>query len=192
MNRITFALIAGSITLTSAVVLAHEEATAVVKERMDLMKTIGKQTKTLSGMFKGEAPYDAVTVSEAAAVIHDHGGEQLTVLFPEESLDPPTEALPAIWQDWTRFESLAGQLADASGALVLAAGNPRPADGDTMRGGQAMMGSGMMSGQGMMVGEAAAPDPEVLATMPPDAAFMHLAQTCSSCHTKFRVEKEKR
>ena len=29
-----------------------------------------------------------------------------------------------------------------------------------------------------------------LAAMPPDAVFMHLADTCSSCHQDFRKEKQ--
>ena len=49
--------------------------------------------------------------------------------------------------------------------------------------GQGMMGQG----QGMMAG--GGPDAEALAAMPPDAAFMHTAQTCSACHSKFRVKK---
>lgn len=193
VKRITPTLVAGSIALASAVVLAHGGATGVVKERMELMEGIGERMKTLSKMFKGEAPYDASTVKEAATEIRDHGGEKITALFPEGSLDEPTEALPAIWQDWARFETLSQQLAGYAGALAEAADNPL-SDGGMMAQGQGMMSDGqhmMGGGQGMMMGSATAgPDSEMLATMPPDAAFMRLAQTCTSCHTKFRVENE--
>ena len=52
-------------------------------------------------------------------------------------------------------------------------------------------GAGRGAGQGMMMGarRGAGPDPEHLAQMPPQAAFMHLAETCNECHTRFRVEE---
>lgn len=204
---VTSALLAGSLTLSGAVVLAHGGATGVVKERMDLMEGIGERMKSLSKVFKGEVPYDAATVEEAAAHIRDHGGEKVTALFPEGSLDAPTEALPAIWEDWDRFEELSHQLTAYADALVEAADNPRPrggmmgqgqnmvGDGRSVMGqGQGMMADGQhMMGQGagmMMGGGAGGPDPDMLAGMPPDAAFTHLAQTCNGCHTKFRVEKK--
>ncbi len=151
-------------------VLAHSGATGIVKERMELMKSVGAAMKILAKMFKGEEPYDADAVRKAATQIQGHGGEAMTKLFPEGSLDRPTEALPAIWQDWPQFETLAGRLADYSGALVKAAGN----------------GAGALDGAA--VGEN--PDPNALAAMPPQASFVQLTQTCRSCHSKFRVKKE--
>jgi cytochrome c556 len=194
-------LFGGALVAAGSVALAHGGATGVVKERMDLMKAIGERMKTLTQIFKGEAPYDSVTVADSAGYIRDHGGEHITELFPEGSLDEPTEALPTIWQDWGRFEGLSEQLVTYAGALAEAADNPRPeggmAAGQGMMSGQGMMGGqgmtggqGMMGDQGMMMGDGAGPDPEMLAGMPPDAAFLHLAQTCNGCHSKFRVEKE--
>ena len=131
-----------------------------------------------------------------------------TRLFPENTLDKPSEALPEIWENWDAFERLAAQAVDYSDALAKAADNPGgPGDASvsdeygmgprsmTGRGQGMMMGQGrgamMGGGQGMMMGgrPGMGPDPEHLAQMPPQAAFMHLADTCNECHTQFRVEE---
>ena len=186
-------------TGATLVASAHEGATGVVGERMRSMEAVGDAMKLISSMFRGQIEYDTDAVREAADAIAGHGGEQLTGLFPEGSLDPPTEALPAIWQDWERFESLAGDLRVFAGALSAAAGNPQP-EGRTM-------GAGMMGGQGSIMGGqnpvmggqnpmmganpniGAMTDPDLLAEMPPQASFMRLSQVCNACHTRFREER---
>lgn len=180
------------LALGAAEALAHGGASGVVKERMDLMEGIGKAMKTLASIFKGERDYDPAVVRAAAAEIRDHGGDKITALFPEGSLDKPTEALPTIWQDWAAFEALAGRLAEVSAALVQAAENPRESGAMMTGQGQGMMmaeGRGGMMGRNMMMGSGAGPSGEMLAQMPPQAAFNHLAQTCNACHTRFRVKK---
>ncbi len=190
-----------AITLATAGAVAHGGATGIVKERMELMKTIGDAMKSLTAMMRGKETYEVERVRSLARTIGAHGGEKMTALFPDDSLDAPTEAMPTIWTDWERFEGLAGQLSDYATALGAAAVNDRMGPGRGMmdqgmgqgqRGGMMMgNGQGMMGGgQGMMMGRGQdGPDPELLATMPPDAAFMHLAQTCAACHQDFRKEK---
>ena len=198
MNSIyRIVLVASALALGASFAFAHGGATGIVKERMELMENIGTAMKTLNAIFKGERDYDPEAVRAAAAAIRDHAGENMTKLFPENSLDKPTETLPAVWQQWDEFEALAGALAAYSDALFKAADNARgpgagmmgQGQGQGMMGqGQGMMGQGMMGqGQGMM--GAGGPDAEALAAMPPDAAFMHTAQTCNACHTKFRAKK---
>lgn len=111
----------GAVTLLAGILvggaaLAHGGATGIVKERMDAMSSIGDQMKIIGQMLKGGS-VDEAKLSAAAGAIADHGGEALTRLFPEGSLDKPTEAAPAIWTDWTKFEAYAGDL-EAS-ALTL-------------------------------------------------------------------------
>lgn len=194
------ALAAGAIAFGAAGAFAHGGATGIVKERMDLMDGIGKAMKSLTAMMRGKESYDMELVRSLARKIAEHGGETMTNLFPEGSLQESSEALPAVWTDWGRFSGLAEQLSTYSMALEAAAGNERAAaGGGAMMGDGAMMGggmgegSGMMgSGAGMMMGDSqAAPTAEQLSTMPPDAAFMHVAQTCSACHQDFRKEKSK-
>lgn len=108
------------------IVSAHGGASGVVKERMDLMDTTGEAMKKITAMFKRQQPYNADEVARLSALIASKGGENLTKLFPEHSMDKPTEALPAIWERWERFESLAGQLTDQAQVLENAAPQMMP------------------------------------------------------------------
>jgi cytochrome c556 len=180
----------------SVIAFAHSGASGVVKERMDVMEGIGDSMEILVDMFKGKTPFDSGQIKDAAARIRDHAGDNIVRLFPEGSLHEPSEALPEIWEDWDEFETLAMQLQQYSDALVKAADNPSQPDMMSAQGGgrgmQGNAGAMMGGGRGMMMGgrRGVGPDPEHLAQMPPQAAFMHVADTCNSCHTKFRVEQE--
>lgn len=149
---------------------AHGGATGIVKQRMDGMTTISDATKTLASMMRGAQPYDADAVSEAAGIIRSHAGDALTDLFPEGSLNHPSEAKPVIWTDWSEFEALATRLADVATGLEMAAGNG-------------------LSGDSASAGGLAGLTPEQMSDRPPDVIFKALAQTCSDCHGKFRVKK---
>ncbi len=100
---------------------AHEGATGIVKERMDVMKSFGDSVKVMKDMLMGKASYDAAKIKEAARAMQEHAGEEMTAMFPEGSLDDHTEALPAIWEDWDRFSRLAGELRGKAAALEAAA-----------------------------------------------------------------------
>lgn len=184
--------------LATTVAFAHGGATGVVKERMDAMDAMGEAVKTLAAMMRGETKYNAETVRETAAVIDNHAGEAMTALFPEGSDGEPSEAKPAIWTDWQEFQALAGRLDILAAGLGAAAdngmmmqGGGTGTGGGMMGSGSGMMGgsSGMMGGNSMMGGGSAVPDAKELAQMPVDSVFHLVVQTCSSCHTKFRAEK---
>lgn len=184
----------GAVALSAA--FAHGGATGIVKERMDLMARIGDATKELSAMFKGSKPYDPKAVRRAAKVIEGHSGEALTRLFPENSLMAPSEALPSVWQDWKEFERLSDRLEKLSAGLAAAADNgPGAAGARTARGsGGSMMMTRRRSMMGGMMGGGRphgrdAPPVEAFAAMPASAVFGMVAETCSSCHGKFRQKK---
>lgn len=201
---------AGLWLATPSPATAHGGATGVVMERMELMKAMGESMKRLSAMLHGNAPYDAEAVRKEAEAIARSGGETLTKDFPEGSLHGPTEALPAIWEQPDRFRALAADLTTYAEALAAAADNGSATtagtmpmhtpDMDSMMGNpstQSMMGGApsmhdMMGGSGGMMGGAApaAADPQELAEMPPQAAFMQLTHTCSACHDTFRMKKD--
>lgn len=124
MSTLFAAAIFGAVSTAPAA--SHEKATGVVKERMEVMKSIGKAMKGLSAMAKGEATYDAAEVKTMATSIQSKSAE-IPKLFPEGSLQPASEALPAIWQDWPKFEKLAKQLGQTSGAVADAADGGRGA-----------------------------------------------------------------
>ena len=99
--------------------LAHEGATGVVKERMDLMKRQQKDMKLIGDMAKGKQRFDAVKAAEAARDVA-LTAKKIPDLFPEGSTGHPSDALPAIWKEWDRFagdaedlESVANELASS-------------------------------------------------------------------------------
>ena len=146
-------LITGGVLMAASQLLAHDGhmgATGIIKERMDTMKSFGKAVGTMADMLKGKLPYDAAFVRDGAQTINTHAGERLLSYFPEGSLDKNSDALPAIWQDWSRFSELAADLKTHSATLEEAAESQA-------------------------------------AFMP---AFIDLTDTCSACHTKFRVEQK--
>ena len=98
---------------------AHEGATGVVKERMDLMKGQQKQMKLIGDMAKGKKKFDA---AKAAAAAHDLGKstKKIPDLFPEGSNGHPSEALDAVWKEWDRFKGDAHDAEAAADALAKA------------------------------------------------------------------------
>ena len=123
MKRIS--LLAIPLALAAVTALAHGGATGIVKERMDQMVAISKAMKAIGAMLKGAEPYDAGRVRSLATEIGQMGGSHLTELFPDGSLDKPTEALPEIWTDWSRFEQQAADMQRAALALADGADLPR-------------------------------------------------------------------
>lgn len=98
---------------------AHEGASGVVKERMEAMKNISASMKVLTKTLKGERESAPAELEEAAQAIQQHAGEKLTALFPEGSLQHPSEATVDIWQDWSRFEELSTTLSDNAKILAM-------------------------------------------------------------------------
>ena len=107
---------AGALLLTPAVLFAHEEATGVVKQRMDLMDTQKEAMKVLGAMAKGQTPFDAAKASAAAKEIEDTAA-RIPGLFPEGSGGHPSEAKPEVWTQWDKFTTDTERLATAAAAL---------------------------------------------------------------------------
>lgn len=121
-RAITLAMIGLAAFTTLA--LAHEGATGVVKERMELMKRQQSDMKLIGDMAKGKTPFDAAKATLAASDVATTA-KKIQDLFPQGSDGHPSDALPAIWKEWDRFTGNAKELetsADALGA-VLAGGN---------------------------------------------------------------------
>ncbi len=106
----------------TSLVNAHGGAKGIVKERMELMKGMGDAMKVMGPMFKGEAPFQPEVVIEKAAYLAEHA-KQIPTLTPEGSNDHPSEALPAIWNDWDRYVAEADALAEEGAKLVTIAEN---------------------------------------------------------------------
>lgn len=165
---LALALSAGGFALGGA--YADEDLAGVAKERHDLMEGLAGAIGPMADMVRGIQPYDADRMRELAATIANSGGDALTSLFPEGSYDPAGDALPAIWEDWDRFTTLAGNLVDAANAVAAAADNPPgpPSAGppDPAAGG----------------GEPQAMDAGM--------AVIQLGMSCGACHDDFRKEDD--
>lgn len=184
--------IAAGLTVTSIAAIAHGGATGVIKERMDAMVDMKDSMKTVSDMFKGKTPYDAEQVKAAADVIKGHSGEALTSLFPQGSLQHPSEAKAIIWEEWERFSGLANRLGVLSEGLSKAADNAAsPMQQKTEMGHAGMMGKSSMMASADMMGESMNHSAEEYGKMPVDRVFKMVTDNCSSCHTRFRKEKDK-
>lgn len=104
-------------------VWAHGGATGIVKQRMDLMGELGSSMKQLSKIMRKKIPYSVDELRKIVREIELRSGGHMTKLFPKGSLNKPSEAKPAIWQDWAAFEDLSKKMASKARALNAAA-NP--------------------------------------------------------------------
>ena len=95
---------------------AHKGATGIVKERMDLMKQVGKDMKSLKAMVRGNRAYDPRLVAQISHSMQQ-AARQIPGQFPEGSLQHPTEARPQIWQQWDKFTNYVRQLETESARL---------------------------------------------------------------------------
>jgi len=102
------------LTLSVALAFAHGGATGNVKERMDAMEEISASMKKVGQMLRDQKPFDTSEIVRAAAIIAGHSGDNLTRQFPPESLMPPTEASPAIWEKWEQFSGTANDMEAAA------------------------------------------------------------------------------
>jgi len=218
MNRNAVIIILAIFSI-SAVAYGHGGATGIIKERMDLMDNLKGAMKELKPIMRGQKEYDAETVKRNALLIRDHSGEHMTKLFPDGSLNMPSEATAEIWNEWENFQRLARNLERLGQALHDGAANnqnvePENGMGNTMMGnsnhmsGHSMMGESgpmngrmgeQMRGQGMMGAQGQAAmgaqrgldnmSDEHLASKPSAGLFRMIGQSCASCHKKYRIEK---
>ncbi len=111
---------------------ADDAAEDAMEARQGFMTMLGINMGQLSGMAKGEIPYDEAAASRAAANIVALTQYDAPALFVEgtssEDRDD-SEALPAIWENPDDFRAKFANLAEA------AAGSP-----DAVKGGQANVG----------------------------------------------------
>ncbi|WP_432474223.1 c-type cytochrome [Amphritea sp. HPY] len=178
--------------ITPQLVSAHGGASGIVKERMDLMDDMKGAVKKVAAIFKGDIEHNPDTIRDAALIIRDHSGDAMTKLFPTDSLSGHSEATPAIWQEWQRFQKLSDRQVKLAQGLYNAADNKGESSQGHMMGSQSMMGSASMMGSDSMIrGDEKMlhmDDPDYLGTMPASMVFKMLTDNCSSCHERYRKE----
>ena len=104
------------LVILTVTAFAHSGATGIVKVRMDAMKAMGKDMKALSFMANGRRRFRPDRVRASASRLA-RLGQDMPKQFPEGSIHGPSEALPAIWRDWSSFASLARKMIEHANAL---------------------------------------------------------------------------
>jgi cytochrome c556 len=111
------AIVAACGLAITTLALAHEQATGVVKERMDLMKRQRDDMKLIGDMAKGKTKFDPAKAAEAARDIVETS-HKIPELFPKGSAGHPSEAKEEIWAEWDSFTAKVDDLGHAADALV--------------------------------------------------------------------------
>ena len=127
MNKlIPMSFLAAGIVSTALAHEGHEHATGVVRERMELMTSMGQRMLASSKQLRGNKNLEGVT--NDARAVHELASK-ITALFPPGSTQVPTAAKPTIWQEWDDFSAKAKVLEKESEKLM----STSPKDGDALR-----------------------------------------------------------
>jgi cytochrome c556 len=125
MRNISF-LLCVTLLLTSLLPLrAHDHATGMIKERMEMMEQFAKRLKSIRERIDAKRDLGLIKADAEAIAAH---APHVAHLFPKGSTQKPTEARSAIWQNWADFERKAAALEVASKKLV----NTDPNDFDAI------------------------------------------------------------
>jgi cytochrome c556 len=100
---------------------ATEGSVGVVKERQDLMGSLGGAMKTLGDMLKSGA-IDEAAATAALTAIQD-AARNIPVVFETEDLTQPTKAKAEIWTQFDAFKASAAGLEAAATAALAAPGD---------------------------------------------------------------------
>ncbi|WP_201860057.1 c-type cytochrome [Microvirga soli] len=114
MKRTMFVASLLAIGVTAAIAQSN-----VVEQRQALMKEMGAQTRPIGAMMRGQEPFDLAKV-QAGLKVFAENPKKFVTLFPESSKNAEkTEALPTIWENKAKFESLGNKMSqDAQTAMT--------------------------------------------------------------------------
>ncbi len=108
-------LVAGILALGVTAVLADS---AAIGQRKEILKGFGAATRDPGRMLRGEAPFDLEKVQATLKTIAD-GAAKLPSLFPDDSKEGDTKALPIIWTEKDKFVAIYAKLgSDATAAMA--------------------------------------------------------------------------
>jgi len=127
MNKlISISILATAIVSAAFAHEGHEHATGVVRERMELMTSMGQRLLAISKRLRANKNLEIVT--NDARAIHELASK-ITAQFPPGSTQFPTAAKPAVWQEWDDFTGKAKSLEIETEKLM----NTNAKDGDALR-----------------------------------------------------------
>lgn len=116
MKLMTKGLIAGLILVAGVAVAKEGVQDPTVKARMDLMGTIGMNTKILGDMATDRTAFDAAAAQAAQAALVAASAD-IAAKFEPQATDPVAEAKPEIWTNWDDFVAKGEALNAAAVAL---------------------------------------------------------------------------
>ena len=117
MRIAAIALGALSIAVACQPSAAHDHATGVVKERMEMMEAMAKRMKAIRERIDGKRDLAAIKTDAEAIASH---APHIVHLFPPGSTQRPTDARGTIWQSWPDFGRKATALEAESRKLMNA------------------------------------------------------------------------
>lgn len=101
MKKVFAVALVAAVALGATAVIAQQDPLAA---RKALMKLNNDHARVTVGMVRGTTPYDAAKVKEAfdqwADTAKKFGG-----LFPDNSKDGETRAMPAVWSERAKFDA---------------------------------------------------------------------------------------
>ena len=110
-------LAAGAVALGVTAALAQAN---VIQQRQSHMKEYGEQTRTVSGMLRGQVPFNLAQVQTALRT-YSENARAMAPLWPETSkTGNDTKALPVIWEKKADFDQRLAKLAQDAQAAAAA------------------------------------------------------------------------
>lgn len=119
--RKTIVALVGVALMAGTAVVAQQ--TDPIRQRQALMKNNQEQLRTLTGIARGQAAFDAAVVRTALQRLEQNGA-QTPPLFPPNSQTGETNALPVIWQQKADFDARAMKLSQDARAAQSRVTNP--------------------------------------------------------------------
>lgn len=105
MKRTVF--VAGLLAIGVTAAIAQSN---VVEQRQGLMKEMAAQTRPIGGMLRGQEPFDLAKVQSSLKIFSENS-QKVATLFPDNSKNADkTEALPVIWEQKDKFDSIRSKL----------------------------------------------------------------------------------
>jgi cytochrome c556 len=120
MRKTMVALACIALSTGTAVMAQQSEP---IRQRQALMKNNQEQMRTLTGIARGQVPFDANVVQTAMQRL-EQNATQIPPLFPPNSQSGETAALPVIWQQKADFDTKAMKLAQDAKTGVTRVTNP--------------------------------------------------------------------
>ena len=114
-KTVTVAL--GLLVASGLAVLA--QSSDPITQRQNLMKNNQEQMRTLTGMARGQAPFNAAA-AQAAFQRLEQNAQAIPPLFPPGSTQGKTAALPVIWERKADFDAHAAKLGQDAKAASTA------------------------------------------------------------------------